>query len=314
MHLIYARFFHKYLRDRGLAPGNEPFARLLAQGMVCMQTMECPKHGWRYPEEVDGGGRCLQCGEPVEMGRSMKMSKSKRNVVEPSTLVAKYGADTARLFSLFASPPEKDLDWSESGVEGAYRFLGRVYRLVAPRREALLSAGSAREATDAVREIRRVTHGTLRKVTGDVEDRFHFNTAISSIMEMVNFLYLVEDAAWTSPERAPALREAVRILILMLSPFAPHLSEELWEMTGNEGLACRQEWPALDREAARAEEILVVVQVNGKLRSRITVDVGTGEEEIRALAMADPKVQEFTRDGTIRKVVYVPGKLVNIVL
>ncbi|HBO70710.1 MAG TPA: leucine--tRNA ligase, partial [Deltaproteobacteria bacterium] len=209
---------------------------------------------------------------------------------------------------------EKDLDWSEAGVEGAYRFLGRVYRLVAQRKDALRAAGAAWNETDAVREIRRVTHGTLRKVTRDVEDRFHFNTAISSIMEMVNFLYLVEDAAWTSPETAPPLREAVRILIVMLSPFAPHLSEELWETTGNEGLACRQEWPALDREAALAEEILVVVQVNGKLRSRITVDAGAGEEEIRALAMSDPKVQEFTRDGTIRKVVYVPGKLVNIVL
>jgi leucyl-tRNA synthetase len=314
MHLIYARFFHKYLRDRGLAPGNEPFARLLSQGMVCMQTMECPKHGWRYPEEVDAEGRCRQCGEKVDVGRSMKMSKSKRNVVEPSALIEKYGADTARLFSLFASPPEKDLDWSEQGVEGAYRFLGRVYRLVAQRREAILEAGSAWEECGDVREIRRVTHRTLARVTGDVEDRSHFNTAISSIMEMVNFLYLVEDGRWKSPTTAPALREAVGLLILMLSPFAPHLAEELWEMTGNEGLACAQPWPEADREAARSEEILVVVQVNGKLRSRITAEAGAGEEEIRAMAMADPKVREFTRERAIRKVIYVPGKLVNIVV
>jgi len=313
MHLIYARFFHKYLRDRGLAPGNEPFARLLSQGMVCMQTMVCPKHGWRYPEEVDGGGRCLQCGEPVEMGRSMKMSKSKRNVVEPSTLVQQYGADTARLFSLFASPPEKDLDWSEQGVEGAYRFLGRVYRLVAQRQEAIRAAGENWDDSDAVRGIRRVTHSTLRKVTSDIEDRFHFNTAISAVMEMVNFLYQVEGEAWSAPGTGPALREAVRILILMLSPLAPHVSEELWEMTGNEGLACAQRWPETDREAARVEEILVVVQVNGKLRSRITVETGTGEEEIRKLAMADTKVQEFTRGKPIRKMIYVPGKLLNIV-
>ncbi|GAB4367823.1 MAG: leucine--tRNA ligase [Deltaproteobacteria bacterium] len=314
MHLIYARFFHKFLRDRGLAPGNEPFARLLSQGMVCMQTMECPKHGWRYPEEVDEGGRCRQCGEPVEMGRSMKMSKSKRNVVEPSTLVEKYGADTARLFSLFAAPPEKDLDWSEQGVEGASRFLGRVYRLVAQHREAILSAKGSWEESDAVREIRRVTHSTLRKVTSDIEDRFHFNTAISAVMEMVNFLYQVEEGAWSAPGTAPALAEAVRILILMLSPFSPHIAEELWEMTGNEGLACARRWPEVDREAARSEEVLIVVQVNGKLRSRITVETGTGEEEIRSLAMSDPKIQEFTGGKVIRKMIYVPGKLLNIVL
>ena len=313
MHLIYARFFHKYLRDRGLAPGNEPFARLLSQGMVCMQTLVCPKHGWRYPEEVDDQGKCRQCGEPVETGRSMKMSKSKRNVVEPSTLVQQYGADTARLFSLFASPPEKDLDWSEQGVEGAYRFLGRVYRLIAQRQEEIRSAGEAWEDSEAVRGIRRVTHSTLKKVTSDIEDRFHFNTAVSAVMEMVNFLYQVEGKEWGDPGTAPALREAVRILILMLSPFSPHVSEELWEMTGNEGLACSQKWPEPDQEAARVEEILVVVQVNGKLRSRITVEAGTGEERIRELAMADTKVQEFTRGKPIRKMIYVPGKLLNIV-
>ena len=143
MHLIYARFFHKYLRDKGLAPGNEPFERLLSQGMVCMQTAECPKHGWRYPEEVDEKGKCRQCGEAVEVGRSMKMSKSKRTVVEPSTLIERYGADTARLFILFAAPPEKDLDWNEQGVEGAFRFLNRIYRLVAPRVKAIADAPAA---------------------------------------------------------------------------------------------------------------------------------------------------------------------------
>ena len=143
MHLIYARFFHKYLRDKGLAPGNEPFERLLSQGMVCMQTAECPKHGWRYPEEVDEKGACRECGETVDVGRSMKMSKSKRNVVEPSALIERYGADTARLFILFAAPPEKDLDWNEQGVEGAFRFLNRIYRLIAPRAKAIADAPAA---------------------------------------------------------------------------------------------------------------------------------------------------------------------------
>jgi leucyl-tRNA synthetase len=314
MHLIYARFFHKYLRDRGVAHGNEPFRRLLSQGMVCMQTMECPKHGWRYPEEVDDEGKCRQCGETVDVGRSMKMSKSKRNVVEPSVLIERYGADTARLFSLFASPPEKDLDWSEQGVEGAFRFLGRVFRLLAQRREAVSRAGENWDESAETRRIRRMTHQTLRKVTGDVEDRFHFNTALSAIMEMVNFLYLVEDAAWDSPGTSPALREAVEILLHMLSPFGPHISEELWEMIGGEGLVSSRSWPRFDPEVARAEEILVVVQINGKLRSRITVDAGATEEEIRSMVMADPRVLEYTEGKKIRKMVYVPKKLVSIVV
>ena len=314
MHLIYARFFHKFLRDRGLAPGNEPFRRLLSQGMVCMQTMECPKHGWRYPEEVDAEGKCGQCGEKVTVGRSMKMSKSKRNVVEPSLLIERYGADTARLFSLFASPPEKDLDWSEQGVEGAFRFLGRVYRLIVPRSKAVSRAGGTPDESAASRRIRRVTHRTLRKVTGDVEERYHFNTAISAIMEMVNFLYLVEDAAWESPGTAPALAEAVEMILLMLSPFAPHLSEELWEGIGKKGLVSAQPWPRFDEEVARSEEILVVVQINGKLRSRITVDTEATEEEIRSMVMTDPRVREYTEGRAIRKMVYVPKKLVSIVL
>jgi leucyl-tRNA synthetase len=315
MHLIYARFFHKYLRDKGLAFGNEPFRRLLSQGMVCMATQECPKHGWRYPEEVDASGNCLQCGEKVAVGRSMKMSKSKRNVVEPSALVERYGADTARLFSLFAAPPEKDLDWSEQGVEGAYRFLGRVYRLVAQREKALCAAARhAAVAGGEGRRIRQVTHRTLKKVTGDIEERYHYNTAISAIMEMVNFLYLVDDKEWEAAESAAALREAVEILLRMLSPFAPHVAEELWERIGCAGLACRQPWPEADEELARAEEILVVVQINGKLRARIVADADVTEEEIRAKALDDPRIREYTEGKTLKKLVYVPKKLVNIVV
>lgn len=315
MHLIYARFFHKYLRDKGLAPGNEPFRRLLSQGMVCMQTMECPKHGWRYPEEVAPDGTCRQCGEKIDFGRSVKMSKSKRNVVEPSALVERYGADTARLFSLFAAPPEKDLDWSEQGVEGAHRFLGRVFRLVVQRAEAIAKAPPQEGAGgEAARPIRRVTHRTLRKVTADVEHRHHFNTAIAAIMEMVNFLYGVDDFAWEDAERAPALREAVEILLHMLCPFAPHIAEELWERTGHRDLLCRRAWPVAEEEMARAEEILVVIQINGKIRSRIAADAEATEEEIRRMVMADPKVREYTAGKSVRKFVYVPKKLASLVV
>ncbi len=313
MHLIYARFFHKYLRDKGLAPGNEPFLRLLSQGMVCMQTSECPKHGWRYPEEVDENGACRQCGEKVNVGRSMKMSKSKRNVVEPSELIERYGADTARVFILFAAPPERDLDWSEQGVEGAYRFLGRVYRLVAQRAEAVASASPVWDDSAEVRRIRQATHRTLFKVTGDIEERFHFNTAISAVMEMVNILYLVEDPAWTAPATAGALREAVEILLHMLFPFAPHVGEELWARIGGEGLLCARPWPEADAALVREDQVEVVVQVNGKVRAKVTVGAGAGEEEVRALAMAETRVREHTAGKKIRKTVYVPGKLFSVV-
>jgi len=314
MHLIYARFFHKYLRDKGLAPGNEPFERLLSQGMVCMQTAECPKHGWRYPEEVDELGMCRQCGETVDVGRSVKMSKSKRNVVEPSTLIERYGADTARLFILFAAPPEKDLDWNEQGVEGAFRFLNRIYRLVVQRAKTIADAApGAWDDSDEVRSIRQMTHRTLIKVTGDIEDRSHFNTAISAVMEMVNFLYLVEDAAWGRPATAAALREAAVILLHVLSPFAPHVGEELWERIGGEGLLCSRSWPVADADIAREEMVEVVVQVNGKVRSRLTVGADAGEGEVRERVLSDPRIREYTADKRIRKTVYVPGKLFSIV-
>jgi leucyl-tRNA synthetase len=242
------------------------------------------------------------------------MSKSKRNVVEPSTLVEKYGADTARLFSLFAAPPEKDLDWSEQGVEGAFRFLSRIYRLVAPRAEALRDVSAAGAYPEAARPIRNVTHRTLKKVTGDIEDRAHFNTAISAIMEMVNSLYLVPDADWGSAECAPALKESVECLLLMLAPFAPHVAEELWERTGHSGMLCLQRWPDVDESAAREEQIEVVIQINGKLRSKLTVAPDTDEETIRTSALADPKVIEHLAGKPIKKLVYVPRKLVSIVV
>ena len=315
MHLMYARFFNKFLRDKGLTPGNEPFLRLLSQGMVCMTTNECPKHGWRYPEEVDQDGNCVQCGEKVTVGRSVKMSKSKRNVVEPSTLVARYGADTARLFSLFAAPPEKDLDWSEQGVEGSFRFLNRVYRLVAQHENAIRSAASAIDSnTDGARPIRNVTHRTLKKVTADIEDRSHFNTAISAVMEMVNFLYLVPETDWEAVPTASALKEAIETLLLMLTPFAPHLAEELWSRIGHEEMVCTLRWPDVDESAVREEQIEVVIQVNGKLRSKLIVSPDTDEETIRAAALADPRILEYIEGKTVRKIVYVPRKLVSIVV
>jgi leucyl-tRNA synthetase len=244
----------------------------------------------------------------------MKMSKSKRNVVEPSELISKYGADTARVFILFAAPPERDLDWSEQGVEGAFRFLGRIYRLVAQRAGAVAAAAPiARGDSEEVRRIRQVTHRTLAKVTEDIEERFHFNTAISAIMEMVNQLYLVEDAAWSAPGTAAALREAVEILLHMLQPFAPHLAEELWAGIGGKDLLCVRPWPEADAAIAREEQVEVAVQVNGKVRAKVTVGAGASQDEVGALAMAEPRVMEHIAGKTVRKTIYVPSKLFSIV-
>ncbi|HEY5997283.1 MAG TPA: class I tRNA ligase family protein, partial [Candidatus Deferrimicrobiaceae bacterium] len=214
----------------------------------------------------------------------------------------------------FAAPPEKDLDWSEQGVEGAFRFLSRIYRLVAPRADALRGISAGGTYPEAARPIRNVTHRTLKKVTGDIEDRSHFNTAISAIMEMVNFLYLVPEADWDSADHASALKESVDCLLLMLAPFAPHVAEELWERTGHGSMLCLERWPEFDESAAREEMIEVVIQVNGKLRSKLTVAPDTDEAAIRTAALADPKVIEHLAGKPVKKLVYVPRKLVSIVV
>ena len=282
LHLLYARFFTKVLRDLGYVAVDEPFTNLLTQGMVIK----------------DGA----------------KMSKSKGNVVDPNALITRYGADTARLFSLFAAPPEKDLDWSDQGVEGSYRFLNRVWKLVYETLPFTSSASAVASGnlTDEGKALRRIVHKTIRKVTEDINERFHFNTAIAAIMEMVNSLTAFESK--NDPRNAAVLREAVESLVIMLAPFVPHVAEELWEGLGNEGSLGAVTWPTFDTEAAADEELLVVVQVNGKLRDRITVPVSASEEEVRTAALAAERVRSFLEGKTIRKVISVPGKLINIVV
>jgi len=282
LHLLYARFFTKALRDLGYVDIDEPFTNLLTQGMVIK----------------DGA----------------KMSKSKGNVVDPDALIGSYGADTARLFSLFASPPERDLDWSDQGVEGSYRFLNRVWKMVyelAPlAREAGAVDVSGLDARGAA--LRRTVHKTIKKVTGDIEDRFHFNTAIAAIMELVNAIASFEgrkDAGC-----APVLKEAVESVVLLLAPFVPHIAEELWDGLGHGGGVDSASWPAWDESALVEEEVTIVVQVNGKLRGKVNVAAGAGEGEVKAAALADEKVLAHTDGKTVRKIVYVPGKLLNIVV
>ena len=284
LHLLYSRFFTKFLNDIGLVPNTEPFTNLLTQGMVLK----------------DGA----------------KMSKSKGNVVSPEDIVATYGADTARLFILFAAPPERDLEWSDQGVEGCYRFLNRVWRLVAPL-AGRLDGGGRRPVTEGLvgvdREIHRLTHATIKKVTEDVGNRFNFNTAVSAIMEMVNGLYQYREVPET--DRSPeVLAEAVEALLLLLAPFAPHVTEELWHGAGRSGSIHLQPWPKYRPEAIVEDEVEIVVQINGKIKDRVLVPAGLAAEEMKSLVVSQPGVQQLISGRQVVKIIPVPGKLINIVV
>jgi len=318
LHLLYSRFFTRVLKEMGWVNVEEPFTRLLTQGMVCKEVYECSRDGYLYPNEVEGDGenvRCRKCGSPIQEGRLEKMSKSKKNVVDPEYLIEKYGADTARMFCLFASPPEKDLDWNDQGVEGSSRFLNRVWRLVYEQHLRLhgvepLPAGTMLDGDPM--SLRQKTHRTIKKVTEDIE-RFHFNTAISAIMELVNEIYLSKVKDQEDDVSKGVMAEAMEVLLLLLSPFVPHFAEEIWNALGKTEFVLKQSWPSYDPEAVREEEVLIVVQVNGKLRDRILVPASFGEEEVKAAALKTEKVQKLIEGKQVRNVVLVPQKLVNIV-
>ncbi len=289
LHLLYSRFFHLVFEDMGLVKSDEPFSNLLTQGMVIK----------------DGA----------------KMSKSKGNVVDPEEIIETHGADTARLFILFAAPPAKDLEWSSQGVEGCSRFLKRVWRIFEDFVEEIKTAKSVSEDYEAgakeLRELRRMAHVTIRRVTEDIQIRMQFNTAIAAIMELVNHLYSFRDE-WTSlkeksDEARAVLREAFDILILLLSPFAPHIAEEMWSRLGYEMSLGFVSWPVFNEVLTQTEEMLIVVQVNGKVRHRIMVPTSADEEAVKARVLDDPKIREQTKDKEVRKIIVVPGKLVNIV-
>lgn len=317
MHLLYARFYSKVLRDFGILSVDEPFTNLLTQGMVCKESMRCPTHGYLFPEEVDSENRCLQCNKPVAIGKTEKMSKSLKNVVDPDYLIKEYGADTTRLFCLFAAPPEKDLEWSDQGVEGSFRFLNRTWRIVNDYLDSIkaVAAFTGRaELPEGLKLLRRKTHQTIKKVTGDIEDRFHFNTAISAVMELVNALYQVEKPAAGDATALAVIRETIESVVLLMSPIVPHISEEMWTDLGRMEVLADMPWPSFDPAIAAEEQITVVLQVNGKLRSRIEVPADEKEEKIKELALADEKIVKFIEGKQIIKVVYVPKKLVNIVI
>ncbi|MBI5212928.1 MAG: leucine--tRNA ligase [Nitrospirae bacterium] len=317
LHLLYSRFFTRCMRDLGVISADEPFRNLLTQGMVCKETWKCPDHDWLFPEEVKDG-KCVHCGKQVEKGRIEKMSKSKKNVIDPDALIKKYGADTMRLFSLFAAPPERDLEWSDKGVEGAYRFLNKVWGIVYKYKgQGLrvkgqeLSFPVAYRLSPIASSLLKKTHQTIRKVTDDIEKDYHFNTAIAALMELVNEISSFNPE---NEEDSSALGFAVKNTLMMLAPFAPHFAEELWEATGGKSSIFEHLWPEWDEMLAKDEEIELVVQINGRLRAKMLVPAGLPDEDARQRALQDERVKEMLNGREIKKVIVVKGKLVNIVL
>ncbi len=323
LHLLYSRYFTRVLNELGLIDCKEPFTRLLTQGMVCKETVACPAHGFLFPEEIQESGEdrlCRKCGDQVTVGRVEKMSKSKKNVIDPNVLLDRYGADTTRLFCLFAAPPERDLEWSEQGVEGGHRFLNRVWRLFNAWEEAVreVSPSDGKGLPSEVKGLYRKTHGTIKKVTNDIEERFHFNTAISAVMELVNGMNAVETNAAApenaSRETAAVMKLAMETTVKLLSPMVPHFAEELWRATGHEGSVLLTSWPDYDEAALKTDEILIVVQVNGKLRGRFTIDADADQSAVKQRALEDDQVWKFIDGKAIKKVIVVKNKLVNIVV
>jgi leucyl-tRNA synthetase len=327
LHLLYSRFWTRVMRDFGLVEVSEPFANLLTQGMVLneifLRRPESGRIAYFNPADVelqtdDKGvrtGAVLRAdGLPVESGGIGTMSKSRNNGVDPESLVTAYGADTARLFTMFAAPPEQTLEWSDEGVQGAYRFLRRLWRLVhdhvtAPRNSTAAARPDA--LTAAQRELRRLAHQTLAKVTDDIGRRRVFNTAIAAVMELTNAISRFED---DTPAGRAVVAEALELCVLMLSPMVPHICHALWHALGHERAIIDEPWPAPDPDALVQDSIEVVVQVNGKLRGRIAVAADADAESVKAAALADPAVVRWIEGKTIRKVIYVPGKLVNAVV
>jgi leucyl-tRNA synthetase len=302
LHLIYSRFFARVFRDLGMVSHSEPFSRLLTQGMVLK----------------DGA----------------VMSKSKGNVVDPDDMIGTFGADALRLYVMFVAPPEKEVEWSDAGLEGAFRFLNRVWRFVQQWRSVLAGQPALTEGlpsfSAAERALRRKTHETIKRVTLDLDPRVHLNTAVSALMELVNELYLFSEqqthngmlARRTAdanvvaerPETVFVVGEAVDALVLMLSPFTPHMAEELWEHLGHDGGIVKAGWPTFDPDVARADDVVIPVQVNGKVRARITVPIDTADDDIRAAALADAGIAAYTCDRTIHNVIVARGRLVSIVV
>jgi leucyl-tRNA synthetase len=328
LHLLYSRFFHKLLRDVGLVNCDEPFKKLLCQGMVLADTYyrDADNGGqeWIAPTDVtierDDKGQVTSSvskidGQPVLSAGMSKMSKSKNNGIDPQQVIEKYGADTVRLFIMFTSPPEQTLEWSDAGVEGAHRFVKRVYKLANEFNESSKQVSIADvtglNLTGNQKVLRRELHKTIAKVTDDIGRRNTFNTAIAAIMELMNYL---GKASLATDEDKSVMQEALRAVVLMLTPITPHLCHHLWQVVGGSDVNVEDaQWPEVDQSALIEDEKLIIVQVNGKLRAKITVAAQASKEDVETLGLSNEAVLKFTDGKTIRKVIYIPGKLLNIV-
>ena len=338
MHLLYARFWTKVMHDAGLIPFDEPFQRLRNQGMLLAYT---PGREVKREETTEEGDE-TESDEPLEdwkvlkpeekasvpesewIWRWVKMSKSMGNVVTPDEIAEKFGADSLRLYGLFVAPFEETVQWKDTGIEAAFRYVSRVWRLwteLRPHytpdwREHLPEMTAPDTVAEGDRKLRRKLHQTLRKLTEDI-DNFRFNTAVAALMEFTNELSAFRNALGgnaPSSTQAILVSEILETMTLMLSPITPHLADEFWELLGKDGFTFKQPWPQFDPDAAAEDEITIVVQVNGKLRDRLTVPVGTSDDEVKSLALASEKVVSDQNGKQIRKVIVVPGKLVNIVM
>ncbi|MDD4902927.1 MAG: class I tRNA ligase family protein [Candidatus Bipolaricaulis sp.] len=315
LHLLYSRFITKALYDMGHVGFKEPFARLFTQGMICHPAYRCAKHGWVHPTEVAAGDTCPKCGEALVVS-SLKMSKSKRNTVDPADIIARYGADAERVYTLFMGPPDRDIDWSEEGIRGSYRFLNRVWTLIVGHKDDLAPVGAdpRPDALDeAGRALWRRYHQTVKKVTEDLEERFSFNTAVAAIMELVNELAPYAESAKPDPA---LLRQTIDGLVLLLSPLAPFLGEELWRRIGHDGSPLEVRWPEYMESALAEESIEIPVQINGKVRARVLVpaDVAADADRLAKAALADNDVRARIGEQKVLKAIGVPNKIVTLVV
>ena len=315
LHLLYSRFITKALHDLGHVGFEEPFARLFTQGMICHTAFKCADHGWIFPHEVTDDV-CPTCGKALEVS-SFKMSKSKRNVVDPSEIIERYGADTERVYTLFMGPPERDIDWSDEGIRGSFRFLKRVWSLILGNLDAIAPIGEAADAAaldGAGKSLWRRYHLTVKKVTEDIEDRFSFNTAVSAIMELTNDLGRYLDAGANLD--GALLREVIDGLILILSPIAPFLGEELWRRVGHTDSPLEQAWPSYIEGALAEETVEIPVQVNGKLRAKISVPAAVAADAaaLKEAALAEAKIAERLEGKTLVKAIGIPNKMVSLVV
>jgi len=326
LHLLYSRFFTKALRDMGYLRFDEPFARLFTQGMIEHTAYRCPEHNWVHPHEVKEDQRCPHCGRELNADLH-KMSKSKRNTISPQEVIDQYGADTERLYTLFMGPPERDIEWTDEGVRGSFRFLNRLWTLVlsqarkpSPHPSPLKGEGGPRpgeglnpaEFTEGERQVWQKLHQTIKSVTEDIE-QFHFNTAVSAIMELTNEL---TDYVTAQPKKInkALVKRALEDLVLILSPFTPFVCEELWRRLGHEDAVLEQSWPDYDPKALQAAEREIVIQINGKLRDRLIVPAEISENRAELEKRAIAQIRSRLNGKQIERVVVVPGRLVNVVV